>query len=581
MKDVTIRILKKYRWKILLVIFLVFINVYLLSLPSKIVGNIVDALYNLEQNKENILNSTYFLIFVCIIVLLLRIVWKYYENDIVRGFERDLKIDLFNRFLKLKETEVQNIKNGELMSYFIKDINEIRRAIYRILSHGTRIIFTLGIIVFQMIQGVNLNLTIAVMIPILIGTYSVVKIKKYVEKSFKKSQKYFTSMSEYMQESTDGIKTIKAYSCEEDKLKEFIKKNKNVYSSNNTVEIFSNMIKLSLDICFGACYAISLIYGSALVINNTITVGELVTFNGYIALFNNPINWLPQIISVYKRAQISYHRLEKVYNLNIEEPDEKAIIPNEKLVGDIKIKNLSFSYPGFIGTVLDNISLNIKEGQTIGIIGTVGSGKTTLMDLLTKLYNLPDGKITIGGKDINNIPAETIRDNICYITQDAFLFSSSIKDNISLFDENYDEYEIENSTKEAILDEDIEKFSNGIYTIIGENGEDLSGGQRQRVTISRAFLKNSSILIFDDTFSALDNKTSKRLIKNINKLAKGKTCIIISNKVSDVKYSDKIIVLENGKIQEEGTHDELIANHNIYFKFYMQQAKNTKSNLLN
>ncbi len=581
MKDVTIRILKKYRWKILLVIFLVFINVYLLSLPSKIVGNIVDALYNLEQNKENILNSTYFLIFVCIIVLLLRIVWKYYENDIVRGFERDLKIDLFNRFLKLKETEVQNIKNGELMSYFIKDINEIRRAIYRILSHGTRIIFTLVIIVFQMIQGVNLNLTIAVMIPILIGTYSVVKIKKYVEKSFKKSQKYFTSMSEYMQESTDGIKTIKAYSCEEDKLKEFIKKNKNVYSSNNTVEIFSNMIKLSLDICFGACYAISLIYGSALVINNTITVGELVTFNGYIALFNNPINWLPQIISVYKRAQISYHRLEKVYNLNIEEPDEKAIIPNEKLVGDIKIKNLSFSYPGFIGTVLDNISLNIKEGQTIGIIGTVGSGKTTLMDLLTKLYNLPDGKITIGGKDINNIPAETIRDNICYITQDAFLFSSSIKDNISLFDENYDEYEIENSTKEAILDEDIEKFSNGIYTIIGENGEDLSGGQRQRVTISRAFLKNSSILIFDDTFSALDNKTSKRLIKNINKLAKGKTCIIISNKVSDVKYSDKIIVLENGKIQEEGTHDELIANHNIYFKFYMQQAKNTKSNLLN
>lgn len=581
MKDVTIRILKKYRWKILLVIFLVFINVYLLSLPSKIVGNIVDALYNLEQNKENILNSTYFLIFVCIIVLLLRIVWKYYENDIVRGFERDLKIDLFNRFLKLKETEMQNIKNGELMSYFIKDINEIRRAIYRILSHGTRIIFTLVIIVFQMIQGVNLNLTIAVMIPILIGTYSVVKIKKYVEKSFKKSQKYFTSMSEYMQESTDGIKTIKAYSCEEDKLKEFIKKNKNVYSSNNTVEIFSNMIKLSLDICFGACYAISLIYGSALVINNTITVGELVTFNGYIALFNNPINWLPQIISVYKRAQISYHRLEKVYNLNIEEPDEKAIIPNEKLVGDIKIKNLSFSYPGFIGTVLDNISLNIKEGQTIGIIGTVGSGKTTLMDLLTKLYNLPDGKITIGGKDINNIPAETIRDNICYITQDAFLFSSSIKDNISLFDENYDEYEIENSTKEAILDEDIEKFSNGIYTIIGENGEDLSGGQRQRVTISRAFLKNSSILIFDDTFSALDNKTSKRLIKNINKLAKGKTCIIISNKVSDVKYSDKIIVLENGKIQEEGTHDELIANHNIYFKFYMQQAKNTKSNLLN
>ena len=580
MKKVIINSLKKYKWKILLQIIFIGINIYLLTYPAKIIGNIVDMLYNLNENKQEILNNTYYLIGICIVLLIIRIIWKYFETYINRAVERDLKTNLFERFLKLKLKDIQNIKNGEIMSYFVKDIIEIRNIVYRILSHGVRIVFTFVIAVYQMIQGVNLSLTIAVMVPILIGCYLVIKIKKYVEISFKKSQERFTEMSEYIQESTDSIRTTKAYSCEGEQLKEFIRKNRKVRQSNNTVDVYSNLLTMCLNICFGICYSISLLYGSKLVIDGVITVGELVTFNGYIGLFVNPVNWIPGLISRFKRAQIAYKRLDKIYELETEKINSKSNINKEKLEGNITIQNLNFNYPGVIDKALENINIELNKGETLGIIGTIGSGKTTLMNLLTRLYSIPNGKILIDGKDINEIPIEVLRNNICYITQDNFLFSSSLKDNISLFKDDYKEDEIKESTKKAIVYEDIQKMPEGINTIIGERGGDLSGGQKQRVAISRAFLKESSILIFDDTFSALDNRTSEKLIENIQELSDKKTCIIISNKVSDVKYSDKIIVLDNGNIVEKGTHEELIKNNGIYSEFYNQQSTKAEPSFL-
>ncbi len=578
MKKVLIDSLKKYKWQIPIHIILIGINIYLLTIPAKIIGNIVDLLYDLEANKQAILNNTYYLLGVCIVYLVVRMSWKYLETYISRGVERDIKIKLFHRFLKLKLQNIQNIKNGEIMSYFVKDTNEIRSTVYRIISHGIRIIFTFIIAIYQMASGVNLNLTIAVMFPILIATILVVKIKKYVEINFKKAQDRFTEMSEYIQESTDSIRTTKAYSCEGSQLKDFIRKNRLVRQSNNTVDVFSNLLSTSIQICFGICYAISLLYGSKLVLDGTITVGELVTFQGYIGLFVNPVNWLPQLISRFKRAQISYERLDKVFSLETEKIKVKRNIKKDKLEGNIVIHDLSFHYPRILEKALENIDIEIKKGQTLGIIGTIGSGKTTLMNLITRLYSIPNGKISIDGKDINDIPIEVLRNNICYITQDNFLFSATLKDNISLFKEEYDDDAIKESTKKAIVYDDIANMPHGMETVIGERGGDLSGGQKQRIAISRAFLKDSSILVFDDTFSALDNKTSEKLIKNIREVSDDKTCIIISNKVSDVRESDIIIVLDDGKISERGTHEELIDHKGIYYDFYIQQS--TKAEVL-
>lgn len=580
MKKVIIDSLKSYKWKILIQVTLITLNIYLLTIPAEIIGKIVDLLYDIPNNKQVIFNYTYYLLGICLFLLIVRVSWKYYETYISRGFEKDLKDKLFERFQKIKTAKLQKIKNGEIMSYFVKDTNEIRSALYRILSHGTRIIVTFVIVSITMIRGVNLKLTVATLFPIIITAYIIVKLKNYVEKSFKKSQEQFTLLSEYVQESTDSIRTTKAYSCEGEQLKDFIRKNRKLRSTNNEVDVYSNLLSTTLNICFGLCYGISLLYGSKLVLSNEITIGAFVAFNGYIALFEGPVSWIPPLIARWKRAQISYKRLDKVFELEREKISIKQRDNLELLNGKIEIKGLTFNYSDCLTPALSNISLKVEQGQTLGIIGTIGSGKTPLMNLITRLYNVERGRIFIDDKDINDIPLEIIRNSICYITQDNFLFSTSLKNNINLFRDEYEDEEIETSTKNALIYEEISNMPKGINTVIGERGTDLSGGQKQRVVLSRAFLKQSSIVILDDTFSALDNKTEEFLLQNIRKLTDEKTCIIISNRISDVKHSDNILVLDAGEIIEKGTHKELLEQKGKYYSFYKQQSTKKEKSFL-
>lgn len=573
MKKIILRFLKKHYLYIIIQTIFIFLNIYLATYPAKIIGNLVDLLYDIPATQELIIQNIIYLLLVSAGLLLVRFPWRFWVTYNARALEKETKDELFKQLLKTKMSEIQEIKNGEIMSYFTKDVSELRQAFYRIESYGTRIIATFLIGVITMAQGVNLGLTAVTMLPIVITSYLIVKIKKYVESSFKISQEYYTDLSEYVQESTDAIRTTKAYSQEGNQLKEFIKKNKKLKSANNAVDVHSTLLTTCINVCFGLCYAIAILIGSKLVLDNTITIGDFVAFNGYIALFVGPVSWLPSTISRFKRGQISYQRLDKFLALEKEkylplEPKEKA-----DLKGDIRISHLSFHYPSHVEEALEDINILIPQGKTLGIIGTVGSGKTTLANLLLRLYSVPDNMIYIGDKDINKIPIETIRKNICYITQDNFLFSNTIEKNISLFKQGYSEKEMIKSTKEAMIYDEIQEMNDGIYTIIGERGVDLSGGQKQRIAVSRAFLNSSDIVVFDDTFSALDNKTEAKLLENIKKMTQNKTCIIISSRISDIKDADEIIVLDNGKIIERGKHQELIDQEGNYYKFYQQQIK--------
>ena len=512
--------------------------------------------------------------------MLARLPWRWLVGYVPRSIEKDLKNKLFEQLTKVKMSNLQKIKNGEIMSYFVKDISEIRVAIYRILSHGTRVVFTLIIAGSTMATRVNPKLTIATLLPILVTSYLIVVIKKYVEKSFKKSQRYFTELSEYVQESTDAIRTTKAYSQEYYGLKDFIKKNRMLRASNNAVDIHSTLLTTCINICFGLCYAISLLYGSNLVLAKEITVGDFVAFNGYIALFVGPVSWLPGMISRFKRAQIAYRRLDKFLSLEREKIDIKSKDLLEELDGKIEIKDLTFNYPDAVDMVLEDVNIELKQGETLGIIGTIGSGKTTLLSLLVRLYPVKKGKIFIDGKDINDIPIPVLRENICYITQDNFLFSATLKENINLFKDSYDKYFIKESTREAMIYKEIQSMPKQIETILGgEEGVELSGGQRQRIAVSRAFLKRSNIILLDDTFSALDNRTEKALLENIKELTGNKTCIIVSNRISDIKDADKIIVLDQGNVIEAGNHESLIEKGGMYYSFYMQQSSKEEGDI--
>ncbi len=580
MKKIILEVLKRSKWIILFEIIFIIINILLTTYPAKIIGEIIDLMYNMDEFKNVILQKTGIMLVVCIGILIVRTLWKYLEISMSNTFVTTLRNKLFEKLMRIHLEELKDIKNGQIMSYFVSDIKTMRAFVSRVISTITRIVMTGIIVIGTMSTDVNINLTLAILIPIVITTIIVVILKSYVEKNYKQAQKDFTDLSEYVQESTDSIRTTKAYVGEEKQTKEFIVKNKNVKDSNNKLEVYSSLLHTTIQSCVGICYAISILYGSNLVLQNKITVGDLVAFNGYIALLVTPMNAIPWIVNKYKRAVVSYNRLNDVFSLKEEDVEINEKKVDNELQGHIKIDNLTYTYPGTKKEVLKDINLEIKPGKNLGIIGVLGSGKTTLANLLLKLYRVKENKIYIDGKDINDIDTKVLRENICYITQENFLFSTSLKENISLFREEYKDEEIENSTKNAMIYDDILQMPENINTIIGEKGIDLSGGQKQRVVISRAFLKKSNILIFDDTFSALDNRTQASLLKNIKKLTKNKSCIIISNRISDIKECDEILVLEQGKILERGNHTELINNKNKYYKFYKDQISKPEDSIL-
>ncbi len=580
MKKELIKSLKKYKWQILIEIILIIISVIFIAYPSKIIGKMIDLLYNAESNKSELIKSIVQLLSVSIGVLITRVLWKNLDFRLNVYIDKDLRDRLFTKLLKTKVKALNKIKNGEIMSYFFSDLRKVTMTTAKFISTGTRIIANFTIAIIMMSNSANIKLTLVSLIPIFMTIVVIILIRNRMDKSFKLAQKSFTELSEYVQESTDSIRTMKAFCGEEKQINEFEFKNATLKKNNINVSINQNLLFVCVSLGFGIAYAISLLYGSKLVLQGQISIGDFIAFNGYLAILEGPVNWIPWLFGRAKKFKVSFDRLNKMFKLPEEKIDNFEKSNEEKLNGDIEIKNLTYNYPGYIETVLENINIDIKKGESLGIIGVVGSGKTTLMNLLLKLYDVERGKIFIDGKDINDIPVKTIRDNICYITQDNFLFSATLKENINLFKDEYKDEDIEDSTKQAMIYDEISHMDDGINTVIGEKGIDLSGGQKQRVVISRAFLNNSNIIIFDDTFSALDNRTEQHVLSNIKELTKNKTCIIVSNRISDIKDCDKIIVLEQGEIVEQGNHQTLLQKDGKYQEFYQNQAHKAQSSLL-
>lgn len=580
MKKELIKSLKKYKWQILIEIILIIISVIFIAYPSKIIGKMIDLLYNAESNKSEIIKSIVQLLSISIGILITRALWKNLDFRTNIYIDKDLKDRLFTKLLKTKVKSLDEIKNGEIMSYFVSDLRKVTMTTAKFISTGTRIIANFTIAIIMMSNSCNIKLTLISLIPVFITIVVIIFIRKRWMDLMKEAQKSFADLSEYVQESTDSIRTMKAFCGEDKQIEEFKDKNATLKKYNISVSKNQNLLFVCVSLGFGLAYAITLLYGSNLVINGKISIGNLIAFNGYLAMLEGPVMWIPWLFGKAKKFKVSFDRLDKMFKLPEEEIDNFEKSNEDKLNGDIEIKNLTYNYPGYIETVLENINIDIKKGESLGIIGVIGSGKTTLMNLLLKLYDVERGKIFIDGKDINDIPVKTIRDNICYITQDNFLFSATLKENINLFKDEYKDEDIEDSTKQAMIYDEISHMDDGINTVIGEKGIDLSGGQKQRVVISRAFLNNSNIIIFDDTFSALDNRTEQHVLNNIKELTKNKTCIIVSNRISDIKDCDKIIVLEQGEIVEQGNHQTLLQKDGKYQEFYQNQAHKAQSSLL-
>ncbi|NJD03784.1 MAG: ABC transporter ATP-binding protein, partial [Ruminiclostridium sp.] len=375
--------------------------------------------------------------------------------------------------------------------------------------------------------------------------------------------------TETARENFSGIRVIKAFVQELKEIQKFEKANGNNKKKNLQYIMLMNMMFPFVMAISSIAFAIGLWFGGILVIREQITLGQFIAFNSYLGMLVWPISSLGWVISIFQKGLVSLKRVGAIMD-EVPEIQENNVLADFNIKGGITFRNLSFTYPGTEKPVLKNLDINLECGKTLAIVGRTGSGKTTLANLVTRLYNVTDGMLFIDGTDINRIPLPVLRNAAGSVPQDTFLFSSTIGDNINFYSGKTED-EIVNASKTAMIYDDIMEYPDRFETQVGERGVTLSGGQKQRVAIARAILRSPAILILDDCLSAVDTRTEEGILKGLKNLMKQRTSIIISHRISAIKDADEIIVLENGEIVERGDHEFLLSLEGEYHSLYQKQ----------
>ena len=487
-----------------------------------------------------------------------RFLWRVCLFGSAIKVEADLRLKMFDRCKDLSQQYYQVNKVGNLMSLFTADLETINECF----GDGVLMVFDAlllgGIALYKMAMK-NWTLTLLSLIPMffmfLIGTI----VGKSMMQKWDARQQAYADLSDFTQENFSGIAVVKAFVKEFKELWAFKKLNKQNEYANLDFTKTSTMLHISVTLFVESVMCIIIGYGGYLVYNGVFNAGDLIEFYGYFGSIVWPVMAISQLIDMSSRGKASLNRISALLDAEINVVDASDVEPMENIRGDIEFRNLSFTYPGTDYEVLKDVSFKINAGENVGIIGKTGSGKTTIVDLILRIYNVPDNSLFIDGRDVNTIPIKNLRDFAAYVPQDNFLFSDTILNNIGFAQDSRGEDEIIRVAKISDVHENISGFKEGYATILGERGVTVSGGQKQRISIARALYKEASILILDDSVSAVDTDTEKVIINNLRENRKGRTTILIAHRISTVEKMDKIIYIEDGKIGAVGTHEELIA----------------------
>lgn len=546
-----------------------------LTLP-KLLGYITDSLKDKSHSYNTIMWLSAGMLGIAAILFCLKFMFRYFLMGRARDLECFLRAKLFSHLQTLPPKFYNNKKTGELMAYATNDLNAIRRAFaFGLVFLIDGIIINLTSLVV-MVETINPVLTIAALIPIVISIFIILTLKKKMREKFIKVQESYSNISEKIQENISGIRVIKSYGQEEKEIEKLTEASEYRRKMQMEYTRLSAALQPIVQISFGISFTLSLVLGSTLVKRGTITLGDFIAFNTYLGILITPINHIGKLVEVWQRALASIKRLDGIFEVKTDIIEENLSFEGSEFKGQVEIKNLNFAYPGSKKRALKDISISLKPGNTLGIIGTTGSGKTTIVNLLLRLFKVERGHIFIDGADINEVPITTLRDSIGCVPQDNFLFSASIKDNIEFFNEDYTDEEVEIASKISSVYENIVEFPEGFETVVGERGITLSGGQKQRISIARAIIKDPSILILDDSLSAVDTKTEEEILANIKSILKGRTGIIIAHRISTIRYADEIVVMDKGRIIERGNHEELLAKSGEYYKLFCAQTTESK-----
>jgi len=495
--------------------------------------------------------------------------------NVSRYIEFDLKNEIFWHYQRLTQRFYKNNRTGDLMNRISEDVGKVRMYVGPAFMYSVNTI-ALFIIVISYMISIAPKLTLYTILPLPILSITIYKLSRIINQKSTLVQEMLSKMSSFAQESFSGIAVIKSYNLQEQTTSDFNNLALESYDKNMSLAKVQAWFFPLMILLIGCSNLIVIYVGGNQYINGEIEIGVLAEFIIYVNMLTWPVAVVGWITSIVQQAEASQKRIN-VFLKEQPEIESGKGVGKIKIKGKIQFKNVSLTYPETKITALDKIDLTIPEGSTLGIIGNIGSGKSSMLDMILRLYDPTTGSITIDGYDIKDFTLSEVRSEIGYVPQNAFLFSESIEDNIRFGSPKASSKEIQSMAKNAVVHDNIVKFKEGYKTLLGERGVTLSGGQIQRVSIARALIKDPQILLLDDCLSAVDTDTEEEILKNLKSLTKDKTTLIVSHRISSLKHADQIIVFENGKIVQQGKHADLIEVEGYYKElFEIQQANNSK-----
>ena len=487
-----------------------------------------------------------------------------------RDIEYDLRNDFYGHLQKLPFEFYQTHRTGDLMARATNDLSAVRMIVGPALMYSMNTVFAMALLI-PLMMSISWRLTLLAFLSMPLVASATHYFSKRIHDRFEKVQEYFGTVSNRAQESLSGVRVIRAYTQEVAEIESFKKVNREFVNRNLQLIRLSGVFHPLLQCFIGLGFIAVLWFGGSLVIRGTITIGQFVQFNVYLGYLVWPMIALGWVINIFQRGMASMGRMHQIMSTEPSIRDLANTKKIETIEGEIEFKSLTFRYGAAQEPVLNNINLRIAPGQTVAFVGSVGSGKSTLMNLVTRLLDAEPGQLLIDGRPIREIPLNVLRSSIGYVPQETFLFSETIAGNIAFGVERATAEEIEQAATEAGIAEDIMEFPDGFDTLVGERGITLSGGQKQRTAIARALIRRPRILILDDALSSVDTYTEEKILGHLRRIMRGRTSLIVSHRVSTVKDADLIVVLEDGRIAERGTHDSLVAMRGLYAELYEKQ----------